>query len=51
MVVGADNVARRDPTEEQMLLPSGKPLVSALLHFPLTDRLFFSVNDCEINCR
>lgn len=27
VVVGADNVARRDPTEEQMLLPSGKPLV------------------------
>ncbi|CAK7356028.1 unnamed protein product [Dovyalis caffra] len=27
VVVGADNVARRHPTKEQMLLPSGKPLV------------------------
>lgn len=27
VVVGADNVARRAPTKEQMLLPSGKPLV------------------------
>uniref|UniRef100_A0A6N2KBW1 DNA (cytosine-5-)-methyltransferase n=1 Tax=Salix viminalis TaxID=40686 RepID=A0A6N2KBW1_SALVM len=27
VVVGADNVARRDPTKEQVLLPSGKPLV------------------------
>ncbi|KAG5249083.1 DNA methyltransferase [Salix suchowensis] len=25
VVVGADNVARRDPTKEQVLLPSGKP--------------------------
>ncbi|XP_011028081.1 PREDICTED: DNA (cytosine-5)-methyltransferase CMT2 isoform X2 [Populus euphratica] len=27
VVVGADNVARRGPMKEQMLLPSGKPLV------------------------
>ncbi|XP_044466931.1 DNA (cytosine-5)-methyltransferase CMT2-like isoform X2 [Mangifera indica] len=27
VVVGADNVARRDPNGEQMLLPSGKPMV------------------------
>ncbi|KAK2662616.1 hypothetical protein Ddye_001190 [Dipteronia dyeriana] len=27
VVVGIDNVARRDPTSEQMLLPSGKPMV------------------------
>ncbi|XP_057997025.1 DNA (cytosine-5)-methyltransferase CMT2 isoform X3 [Hevea brasiliensis] len=27
IVVGGDNVVRRDPTKEQVLLPSGKPLV------------------------
>ncbi|KAK1578662.1 hypothetical protein Q3G72_032109 [Acer saccharum] len=27
VVVGIDNVARRDPTKEQTLLPSGKPMV------------------------
>lgn len=29
VVVGRDNVARRDLTEKQLVLPSGKPLVSA----------------------
>ncbi|KAL6979944.1 DNA (cytosine-5-)-methyltransferase [Sarracenia purpurea var. burkii] len=27
VVVGLDNVARRDPTKEQMMLPSGQPMV------------------------
>ncbi|XP_022735971.1 DNA (cytosine-5)-methyltransferase CMT2-like isoform X2 [Durio zibethinus] len=27
IIVGKDNVARRDPTQEKQLLPSGKPLV------------------------
>ncbi|KAH7576430.1 hypothetical protein JRO89_XS01G0063300 [Xanthoceras sorbifolium] len=27
VIVGIDNVARRDPTKEKMLLPSGKPMV------------------------
>lgn len=34
VVVGSDNVVRRDPEKEQELLPSGKPLVSALLYSP-----------------
>lgn len=33
VVVGADNVARRDPNGEQMLLPSGKPMVRCLSLF------------------
>ncbi|XP_057478976.1 DNA (cytosine-5)-methyltransferase CMT2-like isoform X3 [Actinidia eriantha] len=27
VIVGVDNVARRDPTKEQMMLPSGQPMV------------------------
>ncbi|KAL6955719.1 DNA (cytosine-5-)-methyltransferase [Sarracenia purpurea var. burkii] len=36
VVVGLDNVARRDPTKEQMMLPSGQPM--AVLH-PEQDRV------------
>lgn len=31
MVVGPDNVVLRDPKKEQIMLPSGKPMVSSLL--------------------
>ncbi|MBA0788498.1 hypothetical protein Gotri_027841 [Gossypium trilobum] len=42
VIVGADNVARRDPTREKQFLPSGKPLV--ILH-PEQDRVL-TVREC-----